>query len=92
MVENATENRNEVMISVNASVKNNKTKCLRRRSCLNLSLCACESDKHCEIDKYLKNFASMKSLLSYSVIKCDEIAGRPENTSNDFIDKKEDTK
>ena len=27
-----------------------------------LAICACESDKDCDIDKYLKNFASMKSL------------------------------
>ena len=53
---------------------------MQRGLYLNLSICACVCDKDCEIDKHFKNFTSMKSLIGYSVIMRDEIAGTAETT------------
>ena len=39
----------------------------------NHSTCACEFDKHCEIDEYLKNCTCVKIIIGDLVIACDEI-------------------
>ena len=39
----------------------------------NPSICACECDKDCDIDEYLKDCAFIKSLDDNLLITCDEI-------------------
>ena len=50
----------------------------------NPSLCACECDKDCEIDEYLKNYACWKNVIEDFVIACDEIVDALE-TVNKFL-------
>ena len=50
----------------------------------NPSLCACECDKDCEIDEYLKNYACWKNVIEDFVIACDEIVDALE-TVNEFL-------
>ena len=50
----------------------------------NPSLCACEWDKDCEIDEYLKNYACWKNVIEDFVIACDEIVDALE-TVNKFL-------
>ena len=52
----------------------------------NLTICACKSEKDCEIGEYLKDFTWMKNLVDDLVVTCDEIVDPPKTTlinSND---------
>ena len=51
-------------------------------------MCACECDKDCEIDKYLKQCTCIKRILDDLVFMCDEIIDTPEIVPIESIDKK----
>lgn len=50
---------------------------MKHRDCMeyygwNLSTCACESDKHCYINAYFRNFICVKITIDDLVITCDK--------------------
>ena len=59
-----------------------------KKYALNPTMCACECDKNCEIDRYLKHCTCKKSIIDDLVFTCDEIIDMPETVSIDSIDKK----
>ena len=61
---------------------------MQKRFYLEFSICACECDKDCQIDEYLKSCNCAKSLIDDSVILCDEVVDILETVSKNSNDNK----
>ena len=49
-------------------------------------VCACECDKHCEIEEYLKNCACVESIIDDLIITCNENVDMLEAVLISFLD------
>ena len=93
IAENSIQSKNSTKISVNAAVK----KLIKHHVCKENyawkpSTCACECDKHCEIDKYLKNCTCVKSIIDDLLVTCDKTEDTPETVSINSDKKKQNIK
>ena len=81
IVENVVQIKNRILIYVNVSVKSVNFVWIP-------STCPCQCVKHCDINKYLKHWSCVKTIIDDLVITRDEIIDEPRTALINSHDKK----